>query len=98
MSFVTAVPATLAAAADVLRGIPASTAAVYAAAGPRTFVTGPGNDVVSRRVERFFGAHAENYREISARAEWMLGRFADCMSNAANQYSTAEATNDNTLG
>ncbi|MCV7341478.1 PE family protein [Mycobacterium haemophilum DSM 44634] len=54
--------------------------------------------MVSRRVERFFGAHAENYREISARAEWMLGRFADCMSNAAKQYSTAEAANDNTLG
>ncbi|KLO30712.1 PE family protein [Mycobacterium haemophilum] len=97
MSFVIAVPATLAAAAGALRNIPASTAAVYAAAGPRTFVTGPGNDVVSRRVEQFFRAHAENYREISTRAEAVLVRFADRVANAENLYSIAEAANRRTF-
>ena len=94
MSFVTAQPEALAAAALTVQAINASSAAAdAAAAGPTTSVVPAAADEVSALTAAQFAAHAQMYQAISAQAEAIQQLFVSTLGTSAMSYATTEAAN-----
>lgn len=94
MSFVTTDPEALQTAAGALQDIGADMVITNADADPvTTGVVAPGADQVSTQLATCLAAHAAWYHEVSARAAVIYDQLAGSISNAADKYSTAEATN-----
>src|SRR4051812_10812893 len=94
MSFVTAQPDALAAAAGNLQGIGASMSAENAAAaGPTTGVIPAAADEVSALTAAQFAAHAQMYQAISAQAAAIHQMFVSTLATSAGSYAATEAAN-----
>jgi hypothetical protein len=94
MSFVIAVPETLAAAANDVAGIgSAITAANTAAAAPTTSVVTAAADEVSTQIAALFGAHAQEYQALSARSAGVSRPFLQALNAAGGSYAAADAAN-----
>ncbi|WP_415624080.1 PE family protein, partial [Mycobacterium intermedium] len=94
MSFVTAAPEALIAAATDLQRIGAElTAAGVAAAHPTASVLAAGADEISAAIATLFSGHAQSYQSLSARATAFHAQFIQALTSGAGAYSGAEATN-----
>lgn len=94
MSFVSAQPDELTAAADNLQGIgSAMTAQNAAAAAPTTCVVPAAADEVSALTAAQFATHAEMYQVISAQAAAIHEMFVSTLGAGAGSYATTEAAN-----
>jgi len=94
MSFLLTHPQSLLAAATELAGIGSTlNTASAAAAAPTTGVLAAGGDEVSTAVALLFGAHAQHYQSMSARAAALHGQFVEAMNAAGNGYASTEAAN-----
>lgn len=94
MSFVTAQPDALAAAAGSLQAIGAAmVAGDSAAAGPTTGVAPAAADEVSALTATQFALHAAMYQAISAEAAAIHQQFVTTLSASAASYATTEAAN-----
>ncbi|MHA7648275.1 PE family protein [Mycobacterium sp. ML4] len=94
MSFVTAQPEMLAAAADVLQSIGAATnASNAAAAAPTTGVLPPAADEVSLLAAAQFASHAAMYQAVGARAAAIYEQFVATLATSAGSYAITEAAN-----
>jgi hypothetical protein len=94
MSFVSAQPAELTAAADNLQGIGSTmTAQNAAAAAPTTGVIPAAADEVSVLTAAQFATHAEMYQAISAQAAAIHEMFVNTLGASAGAYAATEATN-----
>jgi hypothetical protein len=94
MSFVTAQPEMLMAAAGDLRGIGAVVAAGNAAAAPPTTGVVPAAaDEVSALTAAQFAAHAAIYQAVSARAAAVHEMFVTALGTSAGSYAATEAAN-----
>src|SRR5215472_9297634 len=94
MSFVTAQPEALAAAAATVQAINASSAAAdAAAAGPTTSVVPAAADEVSALTAAQFAAHAQMYQAISAQAQEVQQSFASTLGMSGSSYGLTEAAN-----
>lgn len=94
MSFVTAQPEALAAAASSLQGIGAAMAAHNAAAvGPTTGVVPAAADEVSALTAAQFAAHGQLYQAVSAQATAIHEMFVKTLSTSAGSYAATEAAN-----
>jgi hypothetical protein len=94
MSFVSAQPAELTAAADNLQGIgSAMTAQNAAAAAPTTGVVPAAADEVSALTAAQFATHAEMYQVISAQAVAIHEMFVSTLGASAGSYAATEAAN-----
>lgn len=94
MSFVTAQPELLAAAAGNLRGIgSAITAQNASAAGPTTGIVPAASDEVSALTATQFVAHAHMYQTISAQAAAIHELFTNALNAGAGSYAATEAAN-----
>jgi PE family len=94
MSFVTAQPELLAAAAGNLQGIgSAMTAGNAAAAAPTTGVVPAAADEVSALTAAQFAGHAEMYQAVSAQAAAIHEMFVNTLGISAGSYAAAEAAN-----
>ncbi|KAA1245938.1 PE family protein, partial [Mycobacterium simiae] len=92
MSFLSAAPEVLAAAAADLSGIgEVIGAANVAAAGQTVAVLAAGADEVSAAVAALFGVHAQQYQALSAQAAGFHAQFVQALSGGAGAYVTAEA-------
>ena len=93
MSFLLVAPDILqTAAADVARVGSAVTAGNLAAALPTTEVAAAGADEVSAAIAALFGAHAQQYQAVAARAATYHEQFVSTLNAAAASYAGAEAT------
>ncbi|OBA61853.1 PE family protein [Mycobacterium sp. 1100029.7] len=94
MSFVTAHPEMLAAAAGDLQGIGASMSGQNAAAAaPTTGVVPAAGDEVSALTAAQFAAHAQMYQAISAQAAAIHEMFVSTLAASADSYAATEAAN-----
>lgn len=94
MSFVTAQPENLTAAAGSLSGIGDSmTAGVTAAAAPTTGVTAPAADLVSAMTAAQFSVHGSLFQEVSAQAAAVHQQIVATLGSNANAYALTEAVN-----
>lgn len=94
MSFVTAQPEMLAAAAGTLQSIGSSMEAENAAAaGPTTGVVPAAADEVSALAAAQFAAHAELYQAVSAQAAAIHQMFVSTLATSAGSYAATEAAN-----
>jgi hypothetical protein len=94
MSFVSAQPTELSAAADNLQVIGSSLAAQnVAAATPTTGVLPAAADEVSALTAAQFATHAEMYQAISAQAAAIHDMFVNTLGVSAGSYAAAEAAN-----
>ncbi|VBA35660.1 PE-PGRS family protein PE_PGRS26 [Mycobacterium attenuatum] len=94
MSYVTAVPEALAAAAADITGIGSTvTAANAAVAGPTTGLLAAGADEVSAAVAGLFSSHAREYQVLSSQAAAFHEQFVNALAVSANSYLTTEAAN-----
>jgi hypothetical protein len=94
MSFVSAQPAELTAAADHLQGIGSvMTAQNAAAASPTTGVVPAATDEVSALTAAQFAMHAQMYQVVSAQAAAIHHMFVTTLSTSANSYAATEAAN-----
>ena len=94
MSFVTAQPEMLAAAAGELGSIGATlSASNAAAAAPTTGVLPPAADEVSALVAAQFVAHAATYQAVSAKAAVTHDQFVATLATSAGSYWATEASN-----
>jgi PE family protein len=94
MSFVTAQPDALAAAAGSLQAIGAAmVAGDSAAAGPTTGVVPAGADEVSALTATQFALYAAMYQAISAGAAAIHQQFVTTLFASAASYATTEAAN-----
>lgn len=94
MSFVTAQPEALSAAAGNLQGIGAAVAAQNAAAAsPTTGVIPAAADEVSALTAAQFSAHAQMYQAVSAQAAAIHEMFVSTLSTSAGSYAATEAAN-----
>ncbi|MFL0181302.1 MULTISPECIES: PE family protein [unclassified Mycobacterium] len=99
MSFVTAQPEILTAAAGSLSGIGDSmTAGVTAAAIPTTGVTAPAADLVSAMTAAQFSAHGSLFQEVSAQAAAVHQQIVATLGGNANAYAFTEAVNATAAG
>ncbi|WP_046302427.1 PE family protein [Mycobacterium sp. UM_Kg27] len=99
MSFVTAQPEVLTAAAGSLSGIGDSmTAGVTAAAAPTTGVIAPAADLVSAITAAQFSAHGSLFQEVSAQAALVHQQIAATLGSNANAYDVTEAVNATAAG
>src|SRR6516162_453060 len=80
------------AAADVAQVGSAVTAGNLAAALPTTEVAAAGADEVSAAIAALFGAHAQQYQAVAARAATYHEQFVSTLNAAAASYAGAEAT------
>ena len=93
MSFLLVAPDILqTAAADVARVGSAVTAGNLAAALPTTEVAAAGADEVSAAIAALFGAHAQQYQAVAARAATYHEQFVSTLNAAAASYAGTEAT------
>ena len=94
MSFVTAQPLMLTAAASDLQGIDSVLSARNAAAaGPTTGVVPAAADEVSALTAAQFAAHAQIYQAVSAQAAAVHDMFVTGLAGSADSYSATEAAN-----
>ncbi len=94
MSFVTAQPELLSAAAANLGGIGSALEAQNAAAAaPTTGVLPAAADEVSLLTAAQFAAHAELYQQVSAQATAIHQMFVATLNSSATSYSVTEAAN-----
>lgn len=93
VSFVMAYPE-MAAAADTLQSIGATTVASNAAAAaPTTGVVPPAADEVSALTAAHFAAHAAMYQSVSARAAAIHDQFVATLASSASSYAATEVAN-----
>jgi hypothetical protein len=94
MSFVTAHPELLTAAAGNLQGIGSALAAQNAAAaGPTIGVVPAAADEVSALTAALFAAHAQMYQAVSAQAAAIHELFTTTLNTSADSYAATEAAN-----
>src|ERR1700758_534638 len=94
MSFVTAQPETLAAAAGSLQGIGSALSAQNAAAeAPTTGVVPAAADEVSALTAAQFAAHAQLYHAVSAQAAAIHETFVSTLGISSGSYAATEAAN-----
>jgi PE family protein len=94
MSFVTAQPEALTAAAGALRAIGSALAAQNAAAaGPTTGVIPAAADHVSILTAAQFAAHAELYQQVSKQAMAIHEMFVTALDFSSGSYAATEAAN-----
>ena len=94
MSFVTAQPEALTAAAGNLSGIGAALAAQNAAAAaPTTGVVPAAADEVSALTAAQFAAHATLYQQVSAQAAAIHEMFVNTLGVSSTSYAATEAAN-----
>jgi hypothetical protein len=94
MSFVSAQPDELTAAADNLQGVgSAMTAQNAAAAAPTTGVVPAAADEVSALTAAQFATHAEMYQVISAQSAAIHQMFVSTLGAGAGSYAATEAAN-----
>ncbi len=94
MSFVSAQPTELSAAASNLQVIGSSLAAQnVAAAAPTTGVLPAAADEVSALTAAQFATHAEMYQAISAQAAAIHDMFVNTLGASAGSYAATEAAN-----
>ncbi len=94
MSFVTAQPELLTAAAGELQGIGSVMVAQNAAvAGPTTGVLPAAADEVSALTAAQFAAHAQMYQAVSAHAAAIHEIFTTTLKTSAGSYAATEAAN-----
>lgn len=94
MSFVTAQPEALAAAASALRAIGSALAAQNAAAAaPTTGVIPAAADQVSILTAAQFAAHAQQYQQVSAQAMAIHEMFVNALQLSSGSYAATEAAN-----
>jgi hypothetical protein len=99
MSFVTAQPETVIAAASDLQTIgSAVSAGNTAAAGPTTEVIPAAADEVSALAAAQFAAHAQAYQAISAQAAAIHEMFVTTLGASAGSYAATEAANASIVG
>lgn len=94
MSFVTAYPEVLAAAASNLQSIGASLNVANAtAAGPTTGVVPAAVDEVSVLTAAQFATHAARFQELHARAAQIQAALSATLATSAGSYAETEAAN-----
>jgi hypothetical protein len=94
MSFVTAQPEALSAAATSLQGIGSGVSAQNAAAAaPTTGVVPAAADEVSALTAAQFVAHAQLYQAVSAQAAAIHQAFVNTLGTSAASYASTEASN-----
>ncbi|WP_444850736.1 cellulose binding domain-containing protein [Mycobacterium persicum] len=94
MSYVTAVPEALAAAARDITGIGSTlSAANSAAAVPTTGLLAAGADEVSAAIAGLFSSHAREYQTLSAQAAAFHDQFVNALTASARSYLSTEAAN-----
>jgi hypothetical protein len=94
MSFVTAHPEALAAAAGTLQGIGSSLSSQNAAAAaPTTGVVPAAADEVSALTAAQFVAHAQVYQAVSAQAAAVHEAFVNTLGMSSGSYAVTEAAN-----
>jgi hypothetical protein len=94
MSFVSAQPAELTAAAENLQGIGSSmTAQNTAAAAPTMGVVPAAADEGSALTAAQFATHAQMYQAVSAQAAAIHQMFVNTLGASAGSYTAAEAAN-----
>jgi hypothetical protein len=94
MSFVTAQPEALAAAAGSLAGIGAvMNSGNAAAAAPTTGVIPAAADEVSALIAAQFAAHAQMYQAMAAQAAAIHEQFVTALGTSAGSYAATEAAN-----
>jgi len=94
MSFVTAQPEALAAAAGSLQGIGSALSAQNAAAAaPTTGVVPAAADEVSALTAAQFAAHAQMYQAVSAQAQAIHEMFVNTLGMSGASYLTTEIAN-----
>ncbi|MFZ1162535.1 PE family protein [Mycobacterium sp.] len=94
MSFVSAQPAELTAAAENLQGIGSSMAAQNAAAAVSTTGVVPAAaDEVSALTAAQFATHAQMYQAVSAQAVAIHEMFVNTLGVSAGSYTATEAAN-----
>ncbi len=94
MSFVTAAPEEVQAAARNLAGIRSLLAESSAsAAAPTAGLVAAAEDQVSAQVAAFFGAFGEEYQVISAQAQAFHEQFVDLLSAGAGAYLSTDVAN-----
>jgi hypothetical protein len=94
MSFVTAQPDVLTAAAGDLQGLGSVMVAQNAAvAGPTTGVIPAAADEVSALTAAQFAAHAQMYQAVSAQAAAIHEQFTTTLQTSAGSYAATEAAN-----
>ncbi|MEB3031017.1 PE family protein [[Mycobacterium] nativiensis] len=99
MSFVTAQPEILTAAAGSLSGIgDAMTTGMTAAAAPTTGVLPPAADMVSAMTAAQFSAHAQMFQQVSAQAAAVHQQIVATLSGNSNAYALTEAANASSAG
>ncbi|KZS71136.1 hypothetical protein A4G29_18500 [Mycobacterium kansasii] len=94
MSYVTAVPEALAAAARDITGIGSTlSAANAAAAAPTTGLLAAGADEVSAAIAGLFSSHAREYQALSAQAAAFHDQFVNALTASARSYLSTDAAN-----
>jgi hypothetical protein len=94
MSYVTAQPEALAAAAAALQGIgSAMSSQNAAAAAPTTGVVPAAADEVSALTAAQFAAHAQMYQAVSAQATAVHEMFVNTLGISSGSYLATEAAN-----
>jgi hypothetical protein len=94
MSFLTAVPDELAAAAAQLQAITGSlTTQNGGAAAPTTAVTPAAADRVSIKQAGIFSAYGAQYQQIAAQAQTIQEQFAHTLGLSSGTYASTEASN-----
>ena len=94
MSFVTAQPEALAAAAGTLQAIGTGLSAQNAAAAaPTTGVVPAAADEVSALTAAQFAAHAQMYQAVSAQASAIHEQFVNTLHSSSGSYAITEAAN-----
>lgn len=94
MSFVTAYPEVLAAAASNLQSIgTALNAANAAAAAPTTGVVPAAVDEVSMLTAAQFATHAARFQELHAKAAQIQAALSATLATSAGSYAETEAAN-----
>jgi hypothetical protein len=85
-------------AADVAEIRSAIGAAKAAAAGPTAGLAAAAQDEVSAATAKLFGAYAQEYQSVLARAGVFHEEFAAALASAGNAYAAAEAANASAVG
>ncbi|ORW64208.1 hypothetical protein AWC23_26590 [Mycobacterium saskatchewanense] len=80
----------MAAAADLV-GVRSQLSAAYSASGATTGMAAAASDEVSVAIAALFGAYAEDYQALGARAEAFFDQFVQTLSASARWYEVAEA-------
>ncbi len=94
LSYVTAAPEALAAAAGDLTGIGEALRAATAAAAPSTTsLVAAAGDEVSTAIATLFSEHAQSYQALSAQMAAFHDRFMNALAGASGSYASAEAAN-----